>query len=487
MEMTTGEISPIGRVNSNFLFLSGALFCLAVYSLNGLVDWVLILPLAALLAVTVYYFEALIVLQLVSVVLATLPGLDVLFEAEPNIQHIRVSVIALLALFTVELIQRRKRVRLWTACSMRLSLFFMVLIGLTLWQITDFSLTGTDKYWLVGLFQLVNGPILMFPVGFLLQYSSERSRRSIWILWFALLFLGIALFMVNMEDILHGTVRGLLVDETGGVVLSIAISRLMGAGAVISSIFLLKSKRGLLKLGTAAGGGLFLALMVLANERGPVVAYFLIIVLMFWINRQFLSNRVRGVILVSTVLAIGAFGYLQLNPVSDRYYQTVQIGFGEEARWQFFSEALRTIATNWAGMGYGGFAAATGIGYVHNLFLESLTEGGPLGFGLLVWFLLSLYRAARLVFRDGLEGEVVVYLLAFYFLNTQVSGSFVGNTDFFFFAGVIAGKAAVGHDPANEHSDRKQTAKPETSIIRGFRGESVAPDAVETHSQRSLS
>jgi hypothetical protein len=66
-------------------------------------------------------------------------------------------------------------------------------------------------------------------------------------------------------------------------------------------------------------------------------------------------------------------------------------------------------------------------------------------------------------------------------------GEFCGKQGLFLFAGAIAGKAAVRHDPANEHSDRKQTAKPETSIMRGFRGESVAPDAVETHSQRSLS
>jgi len=285
----------------------------------------------------------------------------------------------------------------------------------------------------------------------------------IWILWFALLSLGIALFMMNMEDILHGTVRALLVDEAGGVVLSIAIGRLMGVGAVISSIFLLKSKRGLLKYGMAAGGGFFLALMVLANERGPVVSYFLIIVSMLWINRQLLSMRVRRVILVSTVLAIGVFGYLQLNPVSDRYYQTVQIGLGEDARWQFFSEALRAIATNWMGMGFGGFEAATGLGYVHNLLLESLTEGGPLSLGLLVWFLLSLYRAACLVFRDGLEGEVVVYLLMFFFLNAQVSGNLFGNTDFFFFAGVIAGRAATMGGDENTGGERGQ---PETGKVR---------------------
>lgn len=426
-----------------FVFIALACSACSAFFLNfkyGLIA----LPLALIVGLLVYYYETLLAVNLVIVLLEALPGLEHIIGGEPSFLYIRISVAALLLLTGLDLFLNRRKVLSPPLSTFLLILFFFLMLLLTLSQITDFALQGRDKYWFVGLFQLANGPIFLYIMGFLLPYLPDRCRRFFPIFWFVLFLVALLLFYQNRADIFSGHIRRLLSSEEKQAILPIMIARMMGAGTLMAIIYYLRSRSLLLRIGAVAGGGLMLSLLVLSNERGALVFFLAIVVFMMWVTRRTLNRKLRMAFIIPLILIMVLGAYQKLDPRYNRFLQTFDAGVGQESRLQIYVNALSFFADNVIGGGYGGFGKAMPLlGYPHNIFLEALTEAGILGFALLVCFLLALFRESRLVAREGPPYDMVTYLLLFFFLNAQTSGNFAGNIHFFFFAAIVAGRSAI--------------------------------------------
>ena len=416
-------------------------FAAAVYYLNDLGKSTLILSLACLIAVLAYFFESLVVLPLIGDILSMIPGIGGFFLAEPKILHIRISCFVLLFLCFVELIAQRKGLRVLTPITLTFSTFFIFLFLRTLFEINDFSLTGTDKSRFVGLFQLINGPIFLFWAGFILQSFPERSKRLFYFMWGGFFLTCIALFFLNYSVIRMEAVRTLIMTEEGRNYDAIGIGRVLGAGVIISIVYFQHTSKYCLKIVAGITCGFFLSVMVLTNERGPVVSLLMVIIIILLVHRHKIKRQIWIM-----VFSIGALwiGFTFMDPLHNRFLMALTAGIGQESRWSLFAKALHVFLDNsFVGTGYGGFNFVMGGGYPHNIFLECLTESGVIGLAIFIFWLRNIFCTLHRMFGESLQFTMATYLFIYYLLNAQVSGSLAGNAPLFLFAGIIAGREAL--------------------------------------------
>ena len=370
-----------------------------------------------------------------------IPGIGGFFLAEPRILYIRISSFALIFLCLVGQQVQRKGLRILTPITLTFSIFFIFLFLRTLFEIYDFSLNGTDKSRLVGLFQLINGPIFLFVAGFLLQSFSDRSKRLFYFIWGGFFLTCIALLVLNYDVIRMGAVQSLIVTEEGKNYDAIGIGRLLGAGVIVSIVYFQHLIKFWLKIVAGITCGFFLSIMVLANERGPIVFLLMVIIIILLVHRHKINRQI-----FIMVFSIGALwmGFTFIDPSHNRFIMTLDMGIGQESRWSLSAEALHVFSDNFlVGTGYGGFYLVTGIGYPHNIFLECLTESGVIGLAFFIFWLRNIFCTIHRMFGQSLQFTMSAYLFIYYLLNAQVSGSLAGNAPLFLFAGIIAGREAL--------------------------------------------
>ncbi|OGU07730.1 MAG: hypothetical protein A2075_16625 [Geobacteraceae bacterium GWC2_58_44] len=443
--MNTGALSyrvrPLSAAISCFLFSFGVSLGDSQHSVG------LTVVLAGSAAVLIYCYESLVALQVVRTVIEMIPGYGALLLREPDVMYIKCSVVAFVVLAALELIFVRKDVRFVTATTLWFYVFIGFLLIRTLSGVNDFSLNGSDKYWLLNAFQLVNRPLLLFILAYILPHIHRRYERFFLFLLIGAVVAGIGLYFLNHDVIRMKSVSALLVSDDEQKITPIAIGRLMGAGALVALVYLLRSDKKWLRLCLALLSGFLAAIMVMANERGPVLSFILAMLLALWLYRTNISRKISLWFLILATLMLGMIGYTTVNPDANRLSATFAGGVGAESRLEIYSTALDVFASNCLlGAGYGGFGAATkdfNYGYPHNIFLEVMTESGTVGLIIFLVFMRYLKSSITNVLNTDVFNDAAVILLVFYLLNAQVSGSLCGNSEFFLFAGLIAGTDAV--------------------------------------------
>ncbi len=420
-------------------------FAIAIHFLKDLANDTLVLLFASVITLLAYFYETFLVFPLISGILVMIPGIGEFFLAEPEILYIRISSFAFLFLFFAEFIARRNGIRILTSITLPFIIFFFFLFLRTLFEIKDFSLTGTDKTRFVGLFQLINGPIFLFISGFLLQLFPGRSKRFFFMLWVGYLIVCVSLFITNYDAIRMGSVRSLLVADDGQNYDAIGIGRILGAGTIISIIYFQHARKYLHKTITAIVCVSFLSIMLFANEKGPVVFLLMVIIIILLVHRVEIKKQIWVWLSVLLFLFVGLnIGFNHMDPTHNRFLIIISTGISQEPRWALFAKAFNVFFDNvFVGSGYGGYNLATGAGYPHNIFLECLTESGVIGLMVFIYWLRNIFCTIFIMYRESLQLTISTYLFIYFLLNAQVSGSFAGNAPLFLFAGIIAAREAL--------------------------------------------
>jgi O-antigen ligase len=390
------------------------------------------------------------------------PGLDVLVNADPIIAAIPLSFwsfLVLVGIYTVVRWQHRAR---WIRTGPTIMMTFFVWIGFV--TVLVFGVTSSSSEHVVRTFQFAAGPVLLFLSGYVIQRDADAPALLTW-LW-ALISIGaVGLVSLNLDAVRDGSVRALA--EVGGDRADpIGIGRLMGVGAVISVIYVLRGRRLLARAAALIVAVLLVGLAILANARGPLMALIVIAggAMLFGIVER---RRWAAGALVLAITGLGAYeAYSRLDPNFNRYAATIQ-GFAEESRWDLFATALRMATESpLVGYGYGGFDAATGMGYPHNLFLEALTESGLVGLVLLTIAILIACRDAWRARDRDFVSESTFWLLLYYLIAAQVSGSFYGNSMLFLLAGLAYARRQTTPNASRHIWRRTQGRNPPTDNER---------------------
>jgi O-antigen ligase len=199
--------------------------------------------------------------------------------------------------------------------------------------------------------------------------------------------------------------------------------------------------------------GLFAYLCISSGARGPVASLVTAIVVYHIVRRA----NPRQLLVAALFVSAAGLALLRVpTSVYDFFGRTLIIDPAGSTfvRLSFWAEAAREFtASPLLGQGFGNFSppvipAATGQGpdFPHNILLETASELGLVGFGLLVAILLmTVARAKTLLATEGsqrLSHSLVLFVFAL--AEAQVSGFLTGQTYLFLSLGILWGTMTSG-------------------------------------------
>jgi len=231
---------------------------------------------------------------------------------------------------------------------------------------------------------------------------------------------------------------------------TIALARSVGVVFLFVTVWYVKSRASFLLVAVAVIT--LVILLVAAGERGPILATaFALIATYLLFQRKSWLGWGRAVLLILLVMVIFRYSMSWIPGTSLLRIGTFfggELGESEFERVDYFRFSLGSIPQHPWGVGLGGFANLYGAEnsadrvFPHNIFLETLLEGGWLaGLYLAVLFWRALrgayFRALKKIHHP--EFQFLFALLLFFIANEQVSGELNDSKALFAFVGLSVG------------------------------------------------
>ncbi|RNB87370.1 O-antigen ligase domain-containing protein [Brevibacillus fluminis] len=221
---------------------------------------------------------------------------------------------------------------------------------------------------------------------------------------------------------------------------TIALGRSAGLAFIWIAVLALEKRLKLLpSLGLL---GILVVVLLGSGSRGPLltaVASLILLGLLFYWKKQAYGWRFTGVLVI--LILVGAYSVtIAPETASQRIEAFLQGNFthSEQMRMLAYARSWDMIVQTPLGIGWGGFVEHINLWfgatkqYPHNIFLETLLEGGWLvGLCLIIIPLLALFRIYRRA--TSMEARVLFALLFFFLTNAMVSGDINDNKEFFAF------------------------------------------------------
>jgi O-antigen ligase len=293
----------------------------------------------------------------------------------------------------------------------------VIISNLILWILFDATDYGIEKF--------LN--FLLIPLLISLVIIAKFRIRDRDFMIKVLLWISILLFVLTLINLstLSSTRTGVL---GGG---PIVLSRWLCFGAVVV-LFHPKIKR--FKVIYMI---LFLFAALFTGSRGPILSFFLVIILYFFLNfrKVFFKVFALSLFVVLILSVTGVFEQLSQYKTVSRVFMNVQEGGLRKStgRSYLFESSAKEVISYPLGVGSGNFVEYTdrsdflknkNLYYPHNLFFEIATEFGIIS---LLFFLIYLLHSTYLSFKINLlnkfqTGNMMFYTFVFLFLNSMISG-----------------------------------------------------------------
>jgi len=299
-----------------------------------------------------------------------------------------------------------------------LYVFYCILIlsNLVLWILYDATDYGLEKF--------INFVLIPLPISLVIIEKFRIRDRNFMIkvlLWIAVLLFVLTLLNLSTLSLSRTGVLG------GG---PIVLSRWLCFGAVVV-IFHPKIKR--FKVIYML---LFLFTALFTGSRGPILSFFLIMILYFFLNFRKVFFRVFALssFIIFILFVTGVFEQLSQYRTVSRVFMNVQESReGTADRTILYKISIDEIINYPLGVGSGNFTEYTKrsdflknktLYYPHNLFFEIAIEYGIITLlFFLVYLLQSIYLSFKINLFDKLQtGNMMFYTFAFLFLNSMISG-----------------------------------------------------------------
>lgn len=304
-------------------------------------------------------------------------------------------------------------------------------------------------------------PLVLFSVTLLCALApcvllvDSRAQR-----WWLRANIACAALMIGTALVFPDTyvwkVYGRLSVE-GGV--TIAVGRVIAAGAVAAAVLALTSRRSrrrvLLIIAAVAGAGAVVAV----GSRGPLIAMVTAVagVLIFARSLSGRRTTAAGVLLIAGAMTVWLVA--RANTGGGDRIAAFLSGEGDDSRDQLAGAALAQIPTHPLGIGWGSFgnygfsAGGVPLTYPHNMLLETTLEGGWLA-GLAVT---AIIVAALIAYRRDSAtptGAALFGLGIFWIVVAQTSSDINGNrmTWIAIALGLVLGRKHAHNVPAPEPS-----------------------------------
>jgi len=297
--------------------------------------------------------------------------------------------------------------------------FYSILIisNLILW-----IFFGATDY---GIQKFLNLLLIPLPISLVIIEKFTIRDRNFMIkilLWISVLLFSLTLLNLSTLSLTRAGVLG------GG---PIVLSRWLCFGAVVI-LFHPKIKR--FKIIYML---LFLFAALFTGSRGPILSFFLAMLLFSFINfrKVFLRILALSSLIIFFLFITGAIDQLSQYKTVARVFMNVQEGglMKSTGRSYFFESSVQEIITYPLGVGSGNFVEYTdnpdffknkNLDYPHNLFFEIATEFGVIS---LLLFLIYLFQSIYLSFKINVlnrfqSGNMMFYTFVFLFLNSMISG-----------------------------------------------------------------
>ncbi|WP_163543770.1 O-antigen ligase family protein [Occultella kanbiaonis] len=301
-----------------------------------------------------------------------------------------------------------------------------VLIGFTALAFVPGVLSaGANPYAQSKVLGLVGSFVMMLVVVQLL--ARERPRRH-FVVALAILGIGVALFLSRYGE----TVTFLGRTSVAGLN-PIGLGRMAALGALLASLAAMRTVgvRRLALVAVAIGAGVMAAS---TGSRGPVAAAALAAVLVALLVKREGSRILR---ILGVLLAGGLGLYLVAGLGLDDPGGIGRLLSGDSSgRNRLWADSMAVAFQHPAGIGFGNLyehialtptMATTGDSqYTHNIFIETLVEGGVIALLGLVVLLVASYRSLRSDSTSPL-GASILAVWFFALINANVSSDLVGN------------------------------------------------------------
>lgn len=377
----------------------------------------------------------------------------------------------------------------WIPVDLTALLFAVTLIwGTVLLAKNRFTFKKSNLFLigLVGVFNLYILASLFWSPGYV--YSSQKAFYiSTLVFWsfFApcaiispsrlrlnRLFLSLVLLAAwfSVEAILF-----LLTHSSGGFVTVLGsnylgLSRILGIGSIITLVHLLYLNESvLLRLILAILSATFIAILLVAGGRGPLLSLFIAglsllpLNFRFSVNLGFVLKRRLAYVFLMAAFAISLVFYQiatgKMTTTLSRLLVLFQPGGGNSAsaRIEYFMSSFHIWATNpLFGHGIGSWPVLFGDGdvrnYPHNIVLEILSELGIIGlvlFTAIVAFALATLSHGRAIREDPMKITLLA-LFIYAFVNACISGDISDNRFLFTTIGCMGFPKDYEHRQKND-------------------------------------
>jgi len=275
-----------------------------------------------------------------------------------------------------------------------------------------------------------------FFIGLYLTNSKERIKGfvfsiSIW----ATLYIVFIITYTNFANINYLD-RFSFVDETGFD--TITTSRL-SAIILISSLLMLKTKKLLLLTIPLLISSTFL--LLITGQRGTLLGIIFCIAIYYIFSKySTIKNIIYKISIITVIIALFTFIDLNKFEVFNRFSELKDYESFE--RYQDYFEVWEIFESNSFVFGEGslGYYFLTGRVYPHNIVLEAIVDYGLLGFvSIVIMIIYGLIYSIKLIrFNEyDINNQVVAYIWIMLLISVLVSGSFVSNSIFFIFTGIL--------------------------------------------------
>lgn len=359
------------------------------------------------------------------------------FKADPRLAWLPLDLTLLVAMITAGFVIwafLKHGLRFPSLLLPLLLLFALFLPSIAWTEWHGYALEKTTRFFTLTLLATI-APIFLI-----------KSQEDLYRFFNALALLGVVMAVDALILLLIG--QGQLLRLTAFSSNTIALGRAVGLALVWLGVLALEGR--LTHIITLSGIGLLGLVLLSAGSRGPLIAtaaaLLLAFVLFQWRNIHRIA-RLLALAMVVTVLA-----YWSISLVPETSLQRVgsflggDFGASEQLRFQAYALSWETIQEHPFGIGLGGFAREINLWgdvlrqYPHNIFLETLLEGGWLaGFYLITLLASSLLKAYSLgrrrhQGRPALRGLFAI--LIFLLVNAAVSGDLNDNKGLFALMGL---------------------------------------------------
>ncbi|UVI31610.1 O-antigen ligase family protein [Paenibacillus spongiae] len=226
----------------------------------------------------------------------------------------------------------------------------------------------------------------------------------------------------------------------------IPFSLLISIGVLINFFWLLQKSNTMLKLGQVASFIVLLYILINTNTRGTLISVSVAIVYLLIVAIRY-QRGLGKAILVIPILVLGVFAVGAYNPEMMRKVQdNVELltsddkGASISERQIAWQDALEMTSNNpFLGVGTGGFAAHSKLGYPHNVFLERFSENGVIGgMVLVVVFMMVSFLILKVTQTQNPIAYIISAIVLLNMVEMQFSFTLWMHKLFYLFCGILA-------------------------------------------------